>query len=122
LPGLKDVKTLHPTIERELMAIALTLENMRHIILGNGYPLVVLTDHKNLTVWEKFGVCQRDLKSIETLMEFKIQEKTLKDIKITQQADCHDFTRLTREKHHKTKLMSPNSYDIKGERKESRNS
>jgi RNase H-like domain found in reverse transcriptase len=76
LCGLKDVGTQYSIIEKELMAITLTLKNISHIILGNSYFLLVVTDHKNLTVWKKFGVCRyRHFTWIEALMEFKIQAK-----------------------------------------------
>jgi RNase H-like domain found in reverse transcriptase len=55
--GQKDVETRYSTIERKSMAITLTNKYMCHIILGDSFPLVVLTDHKNLTVGGKFEVC-----------------------------------------------------------------
>jgi RNase H-like domain found in reverse transcriptase len=67
---LNSAEGRYSTIEQELLAVVSSLKHSRHMILSSRYPLIILTDHRNLTTWEKFKIVpHRHFGRLETMEE-----------------------------------------------------
>jgi RNase H-like domain found in reverse transcriptase len=51
---LKSSELNYSTIEKEHYSIVKNLNFFKHIIASSSHELMILTDHKNLEVYEKF--------------------------------------------------------------------
>jgi RNase H-like domain found in reverse transcriptase len=71
---LNPAEGRYSTIEWELLAVVSSLKHSRHMILSSRKPLIILTDHRNLTTWEKFKVVRhRHFGWLETMEEYNLR-------------------------------------------------
>jgi hypothetical protein len=49
---LSEAERNYPIYDRELLAIINGLENWRYLLAGAKHPVLVISDHKNLTYWK----------------------------------------------------------------------
>jgi hypothetical protein len=49
---LSETEWNYPIYDRELLAIINGLENWRYLLAGAKHPVLVISDHKNLTYWK----------------------------------------------------------------------